>query len=99
MTDMSSLDLYGPLEGFREVGRSLPGTEIAIIKSSPQEDDGIILTIQVRFAIEAETPSWDTTKILKKHPKPLTKTASFTQETTASSQKTAFCSSLVGPNS
>lgn len=36
MTDMSSLDIYGPLDGFREVGRSLPGTEMTIIKTSPQ---------------------------------------------------------------
>ena len=69
LTDMSSLDLFGPIEGFREVGRSLPGTEMIIAKSSPQEEDGKISVIQVRYVIEAETLSWVTTKILKKRPK------------------------------
>lgn len=42
---MSSLNLFGPLEGFREVGRSLPGTEMMIAKSSPEEEDGKIVSI------------------------------------------------------
>jgi hypothetical protein len=40
LTDQTSLDVHGPLAGFREVGRPLPGTELTIIKSNPEEDDG-----------------------------------------------------------
>jgi len=79
LTDMSSLDLFGPLEGFREVGRSLPGTEMTIVKSSPNDDDGTFVMTQVKFAIEEETPSWAIIKILKKHPKLLMKMDFYTQ--------------------
>lgn len=36
-SDTDSLDFNGPLEGFREVGRSMPGTDLIIVKQSPKD--------------------------------------------------------------
>ena len=66
MTDEDSLDIYGSLDGFREVGRSMPGTDLMIHKTDPKEDDGKIVIIQVKFATEEGIPSWGTTKTHKK---------------------------------
>lgn len=36
-SDKDSLDFNGPLDGFREVGRGMPGTDLIIIKQSPKD--------------------------------------------------------------
>ena len=81
-TDQTSLDYLGPPEAFREVGRNLPGTQIIIVKANEADDDGTYCSIQVRSATEAETSSWDTTRIHRKQPRQSTATDICTLETT-----------------
>ena len=40
LTDKTSLDINGPLQNFREVGRSFPGTQLIIKKANQKDDDG-----------------------------------------------------------
>ena len=70
MTDRTSLDISGPPENFREVGRNLPGTQIVIKKANETDDDGKNDDIQDRFAIEEEISSWDTLKTPNRRPRP-----------------------------
>lgn len=41
LSDKDSLDVNGPLDGFREVGKNIPGTDIVIMKQTPNDQDGI----------------------------------------------------------
>ena len=41
LSDKDSLDINGPLDSFREVGKNIPGTDIVIMKQAPNDQDGI----------------------------------------------------------
>jgi hypothetical protein len=83
-TDRTSLDYLGPPEAFREVGRSLPGTQLTIIKSNEEDEDGNYGLIKDKSVIGGGICSWVTTKTPKRPKRPSTKTAICTQGTTES---------------
>lgn len=65
----------------KEVGTSIPGTELKIVKQHPNDEDGISFLMQVKFVTEEEILLWGTSKIKKKLKRPLTQRDSFTQVT------------------
>ena len=93
MSSPTSLNSHGPLDGFREIGSALPGTEITIKKNNASDEDGTPAPTQDKSATADATPSWATTKTQSKHKKPSTPKASSTPETPARSHPKACSSS------